>query len=161
MTNQKVAVLGLGNILLCDQGVGVHIINKLEQNYNFIPHVRIIDGGTSGIDLLHQFEDNDKIIIIDSVDFSKGPGFIQCLTDNEITTLFNTNKSPRQTGLLDIIANLKLLKKEPLQIYLIGIQPTTIETGLRLSDQIEQNINKIFEMIFTKLKEWNIETERK
>jgi hydrogenase maturation protease len=156
MGDSNIAILGLGNILLQDEGIGVHIVNKLEQNYTFDPTIKIIDGGTSGLDLLHQFEENDKIIIIDAVDFNQKPGFIQCLANDEISKLFTEKISSHQSGLKDILGAVKLLQNEPSQLYLIGIQPATVETGLKLSDEISNNINKILNNVFAKLKEWNV-----
>jgi hydrogenase maturation protease len=159
MSNSNIAILGLGNILLQDEGVGVHIVSKLKQNYICNPAIKIIDGGTSGLDLIEYFEDNDKIIIIDAINLGKKPGHIYVFNNDEIEKFFTTNLSSHQVGLHDILSAVKLLQKEPSQIYLIGVQPASVETGLKLSDQVEKKLNKIFNLIFSKLKEWNVEVK--
>ena len=72
----NITVLGIGNLLLCDDGVGVHAINKLRDEYEFPEHVKLIDGGTKGLDLLPLFENQDKVLIIDAANFKKEPGTI-------------------------------------------------------------------------------------
>ena len=160
MAELKIAILGLGNILLQDEGIGVQIVNKLDQNYTFDPFIKLIDGGTSGLDLLHQFEENDMIIIIDAVDFQKEAGYVRCLADDEIIKFFTEKISLHQSGLKDLLGALKLLQKTPSQLYLIGIQPKSVETGLKLSDEIKNSIDIILKEIFAKLKEWNVSVKK-
>ncbi len=69
MSRTDVTILGLGNILMQDEGIGVHIANLLNNNYTFTPPVKIIDGGTTGTDLLPYFENSNKILIIDAANF--------------------------------------------------------------------------------------------
>ncbi|MBE9511822.1 MAG: hydrogenase maturation protease, partial [Bacteroidetes bacterium] len=71
MSEQVITILGLGNILMQDEGIGVHIANLLDKTYRFEPEIRIIDGGTTGTDLLPYFEDSNKVLIIDAVNFEK------------------------------------------------------------------------------------------
>ena len=67
--HSKIAVLGIGNLIMQDEGVGIHVIRKLEKEYSFQPEIEIIDGGTSGSELYGFFEDNDKMIIVDAINF--------------------------------------------------------------------------------------------
>jgi hydrogenase maturation protease len=75
----RVTVLGIGNILLSDEGVGVHVIDLLKERYLFSPEIDLIDGGTMGLDLLPLFQTRDKILIIDAVDFGKKAGHVGVL----------------------------------------------------------------------------------
>jgi hydrogenase maturation protease len=80
----NITVLGIGNILLSDDGVGVHVINRLKAEYEFPEHVRLMDGGTKGLDLLPYLEECDKILIIDAANFKKDPGTIDSIEDDRI-----------------------------------------------------------------------------
>ena len=71
-----IAVFGIGNILLSDDGVGVHVLNRLQVEYDLPGYVELIDGGTKGLDLLPLLEDRDKVIFIDAANFKKDPGTI-------------------------------------------------------------------------------------
>ena len=80
----KTALLGIGNILLKDEGVGVHVVNAIKEGYTFSPEVEIIDGGTLGLDLLPFIEGKEGLLIIDAVNFGKDPGYIGILENEEI-----------------------------------------------------------------------------
>ena len=83
----SVALIGLGNILLQDEGVGVHAVGALQRNYDFPEGVRLIDGGTLGLDLLPLIEGVEKILFVDAMDLKKEPGTIAVIEDQEIPSL--------------------------------------------------------------------------
>ena len=95
----NVAILGIGNILLRDEGIGVHAVNKLKNEYEFPEFVRLIDGGTMGLDLLPFFEGNDKVLIIDAVDFKKEAGTIDIIEGDKIPAFLTSKLSVHQIGL--------------------------------------------------------------
>ncbi len=152
----KIAVLGLGNILLQDEGVGVHVVKKLEKQYQFDPSVNLIDGGTSGFDLLPYFEENDKIIIVDAINFSEHPGFIGAYENDDILRRLNKKLSLHHLGLTDLLADLKLHDIEPSEIYLLGIQPSSMEMGLELSAVISAKMDRLIELVLQKMEQWNV-----
>jgi hydrogenase maturation protease len=81
---ERIAVLGLGNILLSDEGLGVHAAAALARYYTFSPPIDILDGGTLGLDLLPFFQARDRILIIDAVNFGKPPGYLAAFKGAEI-----------------------------------------------------------------------------
>ena len=85
----RISVLGLGNILLTDEGVGVHAVNAIKKKYAFSPEIEIIDGGVMGLDLLPIFQTQDKILIIDAVDFKKAPGHVETIEGDNIPSVLN------------------------------------------------------------------------
>jgi hydrogenase maturation protease len=87
--DRTIAVLGLGNILLRDEGVGVKVIEALQQQYIFTPPVRIIDGGTLGFALINEIEDCKTIIVVDAVKAGNEPGTIYRFTRDEVTFFSN------------------------------------------------------------------------
>ena len=161
MTNSNIAVLGIGNLLQRDEGVGVHLIQRLEKEYTFSPHISLIDGGTMGTDLLPYLEQNDKIIIFDAVNFNEAPGFIGIIENDDILRRLNTKLSIHHLGLTDVLSSARLLDIEPSQIYLIGIQPKNIEMGTDLTDEINQRLSKMLEVAVKKLNEWGVKVDHK
>ncbi|MCL0046898.1 HyaD/HybD family hydrogenase maturation endopeptidase [Thermodesulfovibrionales bacterium] len=153
----KISVIGLGNILLRDEGVGVHVVNAIKQRYIFPPEVEIIDGGTTGLDLLPFFEGKDKILIVDAADFGKEPGHIEIVEDKNIPSLLSPNLSTHHVGLSDLIFAAEALDMRPLEICLIGIQPKFINVGLDMTDEMNEKLDTLVEMSIEKLKAWNVE----
>ncbi len=151
------AVLGLGNILLRDEGVGVRVAEAIRERCTFSQDVQIIDGGTLGLDLLPLIEGKDQILILDAVDFGKEPGYIAVLNDEQIPSVLAAKLSVHSIGLSDVLFAAKLLDMTPPRLRLIGIQPQSLEVGLEMSDCISDKIENLIELAITALKEWNIE----
>lgn len=152
----KTAVMGIGNLLMTDEGIGVHIINKLKEEYTFPGSVSLIDGGTMGLDLLPFFEGNDRVLIIDAVNFRKEPGTIEIIEGDKVPALFNSKLSAHQIGLPDMLFAAKLMDISPPEICLIGIQPKSIETGAELTDEISSRVDFLVDKILQQLNEWDV-----
>jgi len=156
-----VTIIGIGNILLQDEGVGVHALNRLMEGYELPDSVNLIDGGTMGLDLLPFVEGSERILFIDAVDFRKEPGSIGIIEDEELPAIVKTKVSPHQIGLSDLLSVLKLLEKGPKSVAVIGIQPERIQTGTELSDTIRGRIDDLLNAIIEKLRQWGIEVKEK
>jgi hydrogenase maturation protease len=161
LADKKITVLGLGNILLRDEGVGVHAIEELRKAYDFPENVEIIDGGTMGLDLLPFIEDADKLLIVDAVNLKKAPGTIAIIEDSDIPAFVSTKLSIHQIGLPDVIYALKLMDLTPPRMTLIGIQPESLETGLGMSGAINSNFGQLLNAIIGKLNAWGVEIKCK
>ncbi|MDP3298157.1 MAG: HyaD/HybD family hydrogenase maturation endopeptidase [Thermodesulfovibrionia bacterium] len=153
----NIAILGIGNILLSDEGIGVHAINKLKDEYEFPEYVRLIDGGTMGLDLLPFFEGNDKVLIIDAVNFRKEPGIIDIIEGDKIPAFLTSKLSVHQIGLPDMLFAARLMGITPTEMCLIGIQPKSMESGIDLSEEINARMETLLERVLQKLKEWGVE----
>lgn len=151
----KTAVMGIGNILMQDEGVGVHIINRL-QKYGYDPPVSLIDGGNMGIDLLPYFDEYDQMIIVDAVDFEKDPGYIDVIENDDILALFTTKMSLHHLGLKDVLGYAKMLDQTPGNLCLVGIQPEKVETGMEMSETITAQADTLTVLVLQKLREWGI-----
>lgn len=154
--SNQIAVIGLGNLLLQDEGAGIHAIRSLQNNYIFDPQISIIDGGTSGFDLLPFFENHQKIIIIDTINFQKEPGFLGSYQNDDILRLFNKKMSLHQLGLSDLLGDLKLHEIYPEELYLVGIQPLKMDIGLNLSELIYAKLDDIISIVLHQLNNWGI-----
>ncbi len=157
----KIAVFGIGNILLKDEGVGVHVLNELKSRYDFPDYVTWIDGGTMGLDLLPFFEGHDKVLIIDAAHFHSEPGTIGMLIGDEIPQFLSSKLSVHQIGLPDMLCASNLMEVTPKEIRLIGIQPDSIETGYGLTLTIQSKMDEIIRMVLLQLKEWGVEVKIK
>jgi len=151
-----IAVIGIGNLLLQDEGVGVHAIQMLQRQYDYKPAINLIDGGTTGLDLIPLVENCEKVLFIDAMDLKKTPGSIVELRDDEIQFQLNTKMSLHHLGLQDLLATLKLIEKSPPAIHLIGIQPYSIETGIDLSEEMTIAIESLITLAVSKLQSWGI-----
>jgi hydrogenase maturation protease len=153
----NIAVFGIGNILLSDDGVGVHAVNKLITEYHFPGDVELIDGGTKGLDLLPLFENRDRVLIIDAANFNKEPGTIDTVEGDRIPSFLHTKLSVHQIGLPDMLFAAKLMEIMPSDMCLIGIQPLSMETSAEMSDLIRAKMGELIGSVLEKLKEWGVE----
>jgi hydrogenase maturation protease len=153
----RVTVLGIGNILLSDEGVGVHVVNMLREQYAFAPAIDLVDGGTMGLDLLPLFQTRDKIVIIDAVDFGKKSGHVGVLVGNDIPSVLNSKLSVHHIGLSDVLFAAKLMRDTPPDVCLVGVQPKYLDVGLDMTDEVRAQLNTIIDHVLKKLKDWNIE----
>lgn len=160
-TDKKIAILGLGNILLRDEGVGVHAIEALRKGYDFPENVELIDGGTMGLDLLPFIEGNEKLLVVDAVNLKEKPGTITVIMDGDIPALLSAKLSIHQIGLSDVLYALKLMDITPPKIALIGIQPENMDTGLSMSEALYMNFERLLHVIINKLTEWGVEIRPK
>lgn len=133
----SVAVVGLGNLILSDEGVGVHVVRRLDESYSFPDDVVLIDGGTSAIDLLDQLVEAEHIIFIDAAQTGGPPGSVVALQGARLPVWFRERMSPHQIGLADLLATLSLMDHTPESVTLIGIEPQSMELGTELTPQID------------------------
>ena len=160
--NTSITVLGIGNLLMHDDGAGIHAVQKLMDNYSFEPAIQLIDGGTMGSELLPIFEEADKLIIVDAVNFNEEPGFIGTIENDDILTRLMTKLSMHHLGLTDVLSQVKLLDIEPSQIYLVGIQPEDLnELTMELSEAVSLRVDRMLEVVLLKLKEWGVSAQKK
>ncbi len=129
----SILVLGLGNVLLSDEGVGVRVVEALDASHALPDEVEVLDGGTSGMELLDMVADRDCLIVADAVNAAGPPGRVIRLEDDDIRMLFETRFSPHQLGLSDLLATLRLIGKAPRRVVVVGVVPENLGLGLDLS----------------------------
>jgi hydrogenase maturation protease len=147
----SILVLGLGNILLSDEGVGVRIVEALEASHDVPDGVDVLDGGTSGMDLLDMVADRDCLIVADAVNADGPAGRLIRLEDDNIKMLFETRFSPHQLGLSDLLAALRLVGKAPGHVVVIGVVPQNLSLGLDLSAAVAGGRDAAVTMIVNEL----------
>lgn len=110
----RILVLGVGNILLTDEAIGVRIVEALEQRYILPDYVEILDGGTAGMELLGDMANRDHLIIADAIVSKKSaPGTMMILRDEEVPALFTNKISPHQLGTADVLSALRFTGEFP------------------------------------------------
>lgn len=156
MHEPTITVLGLGNILLTDEGIGVHVVNEFQREYSVPEYVEIIDGGAAGVDLIPFIEGRDKVLMVDAVNFDREPGYVGVIENDEIPVRITQKASMHHLGLMDVLSIIKLSGGLPNKICLIGIQPKSLELGLDTSPEIWDKKDELVKRIASKLSEWNV-----
>ena len=113
--------------------------------------VDVVDGGTSGMDMLDLIDGRDHLIVVDAVSTGAPPATVVRLTDEDVPAFFRTKISPHQLGLSDVLAALTILDSAPAAITLIGIVPVALDLGLELSPTIAARLDDLVEMVRTDL----------
>ena len=145
----KTVVLGVGNVIMGDEGAGVRCVEWLASR---VPAgVTTIDGGTSTHELLADLEDLDLLIIVDAVATTNAPGTLVRLEGDRIPSAFSNKLSPHQHGINDLLANLALLGRSPKRLVLFGVQPKTIALGMELTPEIAAVIPTLGERVLAEL----------
>ena len=154
-------VLGLGNTLLGDEGVGVHIIQKFQQEDPALDGVTFLDGGTLSFTLAGYIEEADHLIIIDAAQLNSEPGVISVYEgeamDQFVTS--NRNKSVHEVNITDILSLAHLTGHLPVRRALIGIQPKLIDWGDTLSEPVAQAIPKVCKITRDLMTRWEQEKD--
>jgi hydrogenase maturation protease len=147
----NVLVLGLGNILLSDEGVGVRIVEALQAAHDLPDDVELLDGGTSGMDLLDAVAERDCLIVADAVNAEGPAGRVIRLVDDDIRQMLETRLSPHQLGLSDMLAALRLIGKSPRRVVVVGVVPESLELGMDLSPAASKGRDEAVAMILDEL----------
>ena len=153
----RITLLGLGNILLQDEGIGVHVVQAIKDRYSLSPDVELVDGGTMGLDLLPIFQDSRKVLIIDAVDFGKPPGHVGTIEGKNIPSVLSAKLSVHHIGLSDVLFASTLMNDIPPEVCLIGIQPKNLDVGLDMTPEVRENFDTLVSMAIKKLADWNVE----
>ena len=145
----RLAVIGVGNLLLKDEGMGVHIVHALQQID--IPHdIKIIDGGTSP-DLPYYLKDIDKLIIIDAVKAGGKPGTVYRFQPHDVNIESKGMVSAHELGLEQSLEMMRLMGSEPKEIVIIGIEPKEIDWGTELSAELQRKIPEVINVILNEI----------
>lgn len=133
----RTVVLGLGNILLGDEAVGVRVVEASEARLGPLGDVAFVDGGTSTMELLDQLAGAEALVIVDALRGDEPPGTVVRVDGSELPAFFGrTRLSPHQVGLPDLLAALGLLEAAPREVVLIGIVPESLAQGLGLTPAV-------------------------
>jgi len=158
VTDRRTTVLGVGNLLLRDEGVGIHLVQKLAEVLDR-NDVDIIDGGTDPDMVTCIGEDVDKLIIVDAASAGDKPGTIYRFDIEDLKSGTPDALSLHQIGIVDSIKMMSLVGKQPKSVTVIGIEPDTIDFGLELSPELNRRLPKIVEVVLNEIEDQNISME--
>ena len=149
-------VLGIGNLIMTDDGVGVRVVQRIQREYRFPPEVKILDGGTLGLDLLPWLEGVEQLLMVDAVETGWEPGTVVRLVGEELPIALKTKLSPHQMGLQDLLAVAELQGFSPREMVLWGVQPAVLEMGMELSLPVAAQLDELVERVLAELAAWGV-----
>jgi hydrogenase maturation protease len=157
----RIIVLGVGNILLTDEGVGVRAIEELGRRYLLPPEVTLLDGGTSAMEMLDDLAHADLLIIADCVRSGRAPGSLIRLADDEVPALLRLKLSPHQIGLSDVLATLTLSGESPKRIVVHGVEPASLATAMQLTPVVERRLPELVAALADELRSAGVALTRR
>jgi hydrogenase maturation protease len=147
----KAVVLGVGNVILADEGVGVRVVEALEREYTVPAGVTVIDAGTSGMEMLEDLSDLDFLLVVDAIAAGKAPGELVQLRGDAVPVFFRRNLSPHGIGLSDVLASLEFLGAEPKETVILGVQPTSLDLSTELTPTIAACVPELVAQVVAEL----------
>lgn len=157
----SIVVLGVGNILLTDEGLGVHVVEALKANYTFTPQISLIDGGTMGMELLTYMRGMKKILLIDAVNGGEAPGTIYEFPHRELEQYFTDHISVHEVGMQDIL-RIRAIQENPLEdAIVIGVEPESLDVGFEPSAPVQKALPEVKDRVLRVLREWGVQIEPK
>lgn len=156
---QAIAIVGIGNLLLSDDGVGIHAIRSLRTNTRLARLARLIDGGTIGSDLLADVCGCEMLLVLDAVDAGLEPGSVVWMDWNQPEPPAFRARNAHQSGIPDLLGDLRLMDCAPRQAVLIGVQPATVKIGTQLSVAVANALPALEKEVLRQLEQWTAKTE--
>lgn len=158
----KTLVLGVGNVLLSDEGIGVKVIEEFVNRYDVPEDVEVIDGGTLGLNLLYFLEKVDRLLVVDALFGGGPPGSLYKFKGDQVRTYFKRRKlSAHDIGLQEVLGVAELIGKGPKEIVVIGVEPESLDVSLDLSPSVGGALEKLLNEVVEQLKEWGIKVKVK
>ncbi len=147
----SVLVLGVGNVLMGDDSIGVRVADEIGRRYHLPEGVEVLDGGTSGMELLSYISGREHLIIVDAIKSGLAPGTVVKVEGEDVPAKFMTRISPHQLGLSDVLAAATVSGQLPGQMVLFGIEPKRIELGFELSEEVRAGFEKLVQTVVGEL----------
>jgi hydrogenase maturation protease len=161
-TDKKIGILGIGNLIVGDEGFGVHAVRYLEENYEFPDNVEIRDGGTAGIYMSPFLEECDPIFVIDVVDIDAEPGSMHYYSSDDVKAgKLSTRMSPHQLGLLEVLEICKLRDAAPETMEFYCVVPKVLDTSTELSEVVAPRVREICEIVLQRLAKLGVTVTRR
>lgn len=160
MTNnnrKQITILGIGNTLYSDEGLGVYALSPLEKLYGTDDQVELVYGATDGMSLLSVVEDTDYLMVLDAINAGKEGGHIIQLQGEEIPNYYGVKMSIHQLGFQEVLLAAKLRERYPKHFTMIGMQPTSLELNVGLTKTNESKLPELVQLVESQIKNWKNE----
>ncbi|NLX18422.1 MAG: hydrogenase maturation protease [Desulfobulbus sp.] len=155
----KTLVLGIGNLLIGDEGVGCRTVAELTRRYTLPASVECVDGGTAGFELLGLLDNRDQVILIDALQDGREPGTVIKVEDEQVPRAFLVRTTPHQLGICDVLAAAQLTDTMPKRLTLYGIEPKQLNVGIGLSPEVEAGMEKTIRAVVDQLRHTGYEVK--
>ena len=154
----KILIFGAGNLILSDEGFGVHFVKYLEEHYVLPANVELYDGGTLGIMVTHKFEEADKVFLIDIVDAKGEVGEIfRYEKDDIMLNRLPVKMSPHQIGIQEMLFISEMRGACPEDLTFYGIVPASLDPGIELSPPLQEGVAKVAALLQHELRASGVE----
>jgi len=150
-------VLGCGNPIMADDGLGIAVLQRLEQDWDIPPEVQLMDGGTWGVNLLPAIETADRLLLLDAVRAGRPAGTLVTLTDAELPRFFAHKLSPHQIDLREVLGLAELRGTVPGRIVALGAEPELVDLRDGLSPSVEAVVPELARRAAAQLIAWGHE----
>jgi hydrogenase maturation protease len=148
----RAVVLGIGNTILTDEAAGVRAAEAFERAWRVPANVQVIDGGTSGMEMIEDLSGVDLLVVLDVVRTGAAPGTLVHIAGDEVPVFFRRKLSPHQIGLPDVLASLELLDAVPKEIVVLGVEPLSLELGMEMTPIVASRIQRMADMAACELR---------
>jgi len=154
---QKVLILGIGNTLLTDEGIGVHLVDRMRQRVGDLPGVEYMDGGTLSFTLAEPIARADGLIVVDAARMDAPPGTLRVFHDDAMDRYLSGNRaSVHEVSLTDLLDIARLSESLPESRCLVGIEPASLEWGESPSETVSPAIDLGIDEILSILRSWKV-----
>lgn len=133
---RRTLILGVGNLILTDDGVGIHAVRLLQESGEIDSSIEIVDGGTCGLDLLQYLEGTDRLIILDAAKPNGSPGKISRITGDKVPAYLFIKTSPHEIGLPELLFAAKLSNIYPREVVIYCVEAENLETSTELTSRV-------------------------
>ncbi|MCP4046049.1 MAG: hydrogenase maturation protease [Gammaproteobacteria bacterium] len=158
---KNILVIGMGNVLMQDEGIGVRAVEELESRYIIPDGVNVMDGGTAGMELFEPIRNCEQLIVADGVNTGDPVGTVVRIANEEIPAFFQTKISNHQLGLSDLLALLQLKSEVPEHVAIIGMVPHCLENKLGLSPEALAGLDRMVEGLASELASLGVDLEER
>jgi len=158
---KEVVILGIGNPLLSDDGLGVKAVEAIRREFLLPENVSAVDGGVSGLDLVTYLEGLERLLLIDAIRGGGQPGTLYRFTGKEITRYPGSGLSAHDIGFEEVLALLELRGCYPEEVVVLGLEPANLGVGTELSPPVREKLPLLIEESLGQLKLWGVEVRRR
>jgi hydrogenase maturation protease len=152
----RTVVLGLGNMLMADDGIGLAALARLQDEWFIPPTVDLVDGGTWGMNLLPIIETADRLLVLDAIDSNSPAGTLAELHDEEVPRFLAQKLSPHQIDLREVLALAQLRGTLPKELVALGLQPARMEMSTELSPEVALQLGALVDAAARQLEAWGV-----
>lgn len=154
LNSSTTVVLGLGNLIHSDDGVGVHAVQRLQADCRVPADVQLLDGGTLGLTLLNYVSGARRLLVLDAVDIGAPAGTLVRMEGQELRGMPGSG-SVHQLGFADLLAALRITGQEPEEVVVLGIQPGSTDLGTSLSVCVSEALPQVIEAAIAQVSKWS------